>query len=514
MATVFDLARLQPDKVAVRFTHETTSTSFRALAQAAADAAAWMVAAGLQPGDTLALLCENRVELLTYALGARRVGLYYAPVSTHTKPRELAHILRSSGARALVVSARTWLLAQQADAPALMPCSLLPADAGDLQNGLALPLAQTAPRSAELDEGLPTSLIGRDFLFSSGTTGQPSGIRKPMVPWDQRNEPDREVAAWQQAFGFDADAVYFAAAPLYHAAPLRYALRVLECGGTCVLMDRFDALQALQALTTERITHSQWVPTMFVRMLALPPQERERWAPRGMRMAIHAAAPCAPAVKRAMIDWWGPIVHEYYAGSEGVGMTAIDSHEWLAHPGSVGRARVGVLHIADEQGHELPLGEDGTVWFEGGPRFEYVGDPEKTARTYNARGWATYGDIGHVDAEGYLYLSDRRADLILCGGVNVYPREIEDVLGLHPQVADAAVIGVPDGDMGAVPKAFVQLRAGADETALRTALDAHCRHHLSSIKVPRSFEFRAAIPRLDSGKLLRRALRDDTPSTP
>ncbi|QHE83948.1 AMP-binding protein [Hydrogenophaga sp. BPS33] len=508
MPSIFDLARAQPEKVAVRFLQPRAELRFRELAQAAADAAAWMVSIGLQGGETIALLCENRVELLAFALGARRVGLYYTPVSTHAKPRELAHILRNSGARALVASANTQALAVQAGAPGLMPCFLLPSEQGD--PALAWPAAQTTARTGDLDDGLPARCIGRDFLYSSGTTGQPSGIRKPMLPWDRRHEPDPEVAAWQRAFGFDAESVYFSAAPLYHAAPLRYAIRVLECGGTCVLMDRFDAEQALQALCTEGITHSQWVPTMFVRMLALPAELRERWTPSGMRVAIHAAAPCAPHVKRAMIAWWGPIVHEYYAGSEGVGMTAIDSHEWLAHPGSVGRARVGVLHITDESGRELPTGEDGVVWFEGGPRFEYVGDPEKTARAYNDRGWATYGDIGHVDAEGYLTLSDRRADLILCGGVNVYPREIEDVLGQHPDVADVAVVGVPDADMGAVPVAFVQPRAGVtDEDALRAALVAHGREHLSSIKLPRRFEFRSHIPRLESGKLLRRALRDE-----
>lgn len=509
MPSIFDFARSQPEKVAVRFVQPRAELRYRELAQAAADAAAWMVSLGLQGGETIALLCENRVELLAFALGARRVGLYYTPVSTHAKPQELAHILRNSGARALVATANTQTLALQAGAPGLMPCFLLPAEKGD--PALGWPAAQTDPRIADLDEGLPTRCVGRDFLYSSGTTGQPSGIRKPMVPWERRHEPDPEVVAWQHAFGFDANAVYFSAAPLYHAAPLRYALRVLECGGTCVLMDRFDAEQALQALSAESITHSQWVPTMFVRMLALPANVRERLTPRGMRVAIHAAAPCQPTTKRAMIDWWGPILYEYYAGSEGVGMTAIDSHEWLTHPGSVGRARVGVLHITDEDGRELPNGEDGVVWFEGGPRFEYFDDPCKTARAYNSRGWATYGDIGHVDSEGYLTLSDRRVDLILCGGVNVYPREIEDVLGQHSDVADAAVVGVPDADMGAVPVAFVQPRAGVtEEDALRAALEAHCRLHLSSIKVPRRFEFRSTIPRLESGKLLRRALRDES----
>lgn len=519
MPSIFELAQRHPHRIALRVLPHGQPMSYRQLAESAADAAAWMLAIGLRAGDTIALLCENRSELLALVLGARRIGLYYTPANTHSAPRELQHILASSGARALVVSPALASLAWRAvgERSPELGVFMLP---GDTPGGTTREapggwsLMRPPCRTAGLDEALAPAPLGRDFLYSSGTTGLPSGIRKPLVPWEERHAEDREVQAWRQAFGFDEHAVYFSAAPLYHAAPLRYAVRVLECGGSCVLMDRFDAQAALSALNEWQVTHSQWVPTMFVRLLALPAQVRARSTPQGMRAAIHAAAPCPPDVKRAMIDWWGPVLHEYYAGSEGIGMTAIDSHEWLAHPGSVGRARVGVVHITDDTGRELPVGEDGQVWFEGGPRFEYFGDPAKTARAYNPQGWATYGDIGHLDAEGYLYLSDRRADLILSGGVNVYPREVEEVLLLHPRVADAAVVGVPDADMGSVPKAFVRLGdgtlpQGVPAEALRTELQAFCRDRLAGIKVPRDIEFRAELPRLESGKLLRRQLREE-----
>lgn len=519
MPSIFELARRHPHKTALRVLPNGRAMSYLQLAQAASGAASWMLEIGLRAGDTLALLCENRAELLALAFGARRIGLYYTLASTHSAPRELRHILASSGARALVVSQAQVPLARQSvdelgpgNGVFVLPDDDLGATHGSDAGGW--PTVRPFSCAGSLDEGLPPAPLGRDFLYSSGTTGMPSGIRKPLVPWEDRDQEDREVLAWRRAFGFDERAVYFSAAPLYHAAPLRYAMRVLECGGSCVLMDRFDAQAALSALNAWQVTHSQWVPTMFVRLLALPAQVRAAGTPHPMRAAIHAAAPCPPAVKRAMIDWWGPILHEYYAGSEGIGMTAIDSHEWLAHPGSVGRARVGIVHITDDAGRELAAGEDGQVWFEGGPQFEYFGDPDKTARAYNRHGWATYGDIGHLDAEGYLYLSDRRADLILSGGVNVYPREVEEVLLLHPRVADAAVVGMADADMGSVPRAFVQLHGrvllqGAAAEALRAELQAFCRGRLAGIKVPRAIEFLAEMPRLESGKLLRRRLRED-----
>ncbi|WP_424457948.1 AMP-binding protein [Ottowia sp.] len=509
---MFDLARIHPDKTALRFLPGAEPVTFIELAQAAAQAASWMLSIGLQQGDTLALLCENRVELLAFALGARRIGLYYTPISTHLRPRELTHILVNSGAKALVTSIRLEQLAHEVVNGSPLPLGgfLLPTGgpAGTWpQVQLPLPLPQTANT---LDDDLPPAPVGRDFLYSSGTTGLPSGIRKPMVAWEARHQEDPEIAAWRRSFGFDQNAIYFSPAPLYHAAPLRYAMRVLECGGSCILMDRFDAESALAALNDWHITHSQWVPTMFSRMLALPPDVRARAVPRDMRAAIHAAAPCPPAIKRAMIDWWGPVIYEYYAGSEGIGMTAIDSHEWLAHPGSVGKAKVGTVRITDDHGNLQSEGQTGTVWFEGGPQFAYHADAEKTARAYNSKGWASYGDIGHLDSEGYLYLSDRRADLILSGGVNIYPREVEDILTEHPSVADAAVIGIPDDDMGEVVKAFVKPRNRFADETFRLELASWCRERLSGIKIPRVFEFREDIPRLESGKLLRRRLREQT----
>lgn len=508
MPSVFDLARTHPDKTALRFLPDGNPLTFRELAQAAADTASWMLSIGLQPGDTLALLCENRAELLIFALASRRVGIYYTPISTHLRPRELAHILKSSSAQALVTTAKFVQLAQEVGSECRLPLGGFVLASEGVQT--SWPKVTLTHKSHTLDDELPATPMGRDFLYSSGTTGLPSGIRKPLVPWERRHEEDPEVSAWRRSFDFNESSIYFSAAPLYHAAPLRYAIRVLECGGTCILMDRFDAKGALTALNDWRVTHSQWVPTMFIRMLALPQELRTRCVPQHMRAAIHAAAPCPPAVKRAMIEWWGPIIYEYYAGSEGIGMTAIDSHEWLAHPGSVGKAKVGIVRITDDQGILQPPEQAGIVWFEGGPRFEYHGDADKTARAYNSRGWATYGDVGHLDAEGYLYLSDRRSDLILSGGVNVYPREIEDVLIQHPGVADVAVIGVPDDDMGEVVKAFVKPLNQSATDALREEILQFCRQMLSSIKVPKFLEFKEELPRLESGKLLRRRLREET----
>ncbi len=274
--------------------------------------------------------------------------------------------------------------------------------------------------------------LGRDLLYSSGTTGRPKGVLKPLWPAHLRGQADPEALGTARLMGVGEDTVYLSPAPLYHAAPLRYTLRVLELGGSAVIMERFDAQSALELIERHRVTHSQWVPTMFGRLLKLPDDVRRRHDLSSHRVAIHAAAPCPVDVKRAMLDWWGDILMEYYAGSEGCGTTMINSQEWRSRPGSVGRATTGQLHIVDDQGRELPAGEIGQVFFSGGGTFSYLNDPEKTRQAINERGWFTYGDIGHVDAEGYLFLSDRRADLILSGGVNLYPQEIENALARHP----------------------------------------------------------------------------------
>ena len=309
-------------------------------------------------------------------------------------------------------------------------------------------------------------------------------------------------------FGYRRDCRYLSPAPLYHAAPLRHCMTVIKLGGSVFVMEHFDAERSLHWIAQLRITHSQWVPTMFVRMLKLPEDVRKRHDLSSMQVAVHAAAPCPVEVKQRMLDWWGPIVFEYYAGTENNGFCTITPQQWLQHQGSVGRACQGVLHICDEEGNELPAGETGLVYFSDGPVFEYHNDPDRTAQTRNAKGWSTLGDIGRLDEEGYLYLVDRRAFMIISGGVNIYPQEAESVLIGHPKVADVAVIGVPSEDLGEAVKAVVQLLdPSAAGPAMEAELLAYCRQHLASFKCPRSVDFDAALPRHPTGKLYKQLLR-------
>jgi len=306
------------------------------------------------------------------------------------------------------------------------------------------------------------------------------------------------------------ETVYLSTAPLYHSAPLRYNAMVHRCGGTSIVMRKFDAEASLQLIERYRVTHSQWVPTMFVRLLRLPPEVRARHDLSSHRLAVHAAAPCPVEIKRQMLDWWGPILYEYYSGTEGNGQTAIAPQEWLAHPGSVGRPVLGEVHILDESGRELPPGEAGLVYFAGGPRFEYFKDPAKTAAAYNAQGWSTLGDVGYVDAEGYLYLTDRISHMIISGGVNIYPREVEDVLLGHPAVEDVAVFGIPHAEFGEEVKAAVQLVRGADgspPTVDAAELIDYCRARLAHLKCPRSIDFHAELPRHQTGKIYKAELK-------
>jgi long-chain acyl-CoA synthetase len=346
------------------------------------------------------------------------------------------------------------------------------------------------------------------MLYSSGTTGRPKGIRRPLdlAPMGQ-GLPG--AVPFLRALGLQDGGVYLTPAPLYHAAPLAWSLGAQRLGATVVVMERFDPVDMLRLIERHRVTHVQLVPTMFVRMLKLPEADRKRFDLSSLAAAVHAAAPCPVDIKRQMIDWWGPIISEYYSATEGSGATFLDSEEWLAHPGSVGRPMLGEAHIVDEDGTELPPGETGTIYFSGGNPFEYHNDPQKTADTKDRRGWSTVGDVGYLDGDGYLYLTDRKTFMIISGGVNIYPQEAENVLVGHPKVMDVAVIGVPNPDLGEEVKAVVQPvdwnDAGDD---LASELLEYCRAHLSGFKCPKSIDFEPELPRLDSGKLYKRQLRD------
>jgi long-chain acyl-CoA synthetase len=349
---------------------------------------------------------------------------------------------------------------------------------------------------------------GDFMLYSSGTTGRPKGIRRPLS-FAPMGTGMLGAVPFLQAIGFGEGDTYLCPAPLYHAAPMGWSMGTHRLGGTVVVMERFDPEHALALIEREQVTHAQFVPTMFVRMLKLPQEVRDRHDVSSLQTVVHAAAPCPVEVKREMIDWWGPIISEYYSSTEGVGATFITADDWLAHPGSVGKPMIGEPHILDDDGNELPVGDVGTIWFDGGLTFEYHNDPVKTAAVYNDVGWRSVGDMGRLDEDGYLYLTDRKAFMIISGGVNIYPQEAEDVLVTHPKVLDVAVFGVPDPEMGEQVKAVVQPLDWADTgPALESELLSYCRDHLSAYKCPRSIDFERELPRLDTGKLYKRVLRD------
>jgi long-chain acyl-CoA synthetase len=460
--------------------------------------------AGLRPGDHIAFMLENRWEFLAIAWAAQRSGLYYTPVGSRLQADELAYIVDNCEARVFIASAAVADVAAKitADTPRV---------------GLRLMLDGTAEgftsyqdrTSAAPATPLPDEVEGMDMLYSSGTTGRPKGVKPalPLAPMGTSNPLTQLIAL---LFPPDGTSVYLSPAPLYHAAPLRYCMSFLRFGATIVIMERFDPEQALQAIETHRVTHSQWVPTMFIRMLKLPAEIRERYDLSSLRYAVHAAAPCPIPVKEQMIEWWGPVLHEYYAGTEGNCFVYTGSADWLAHKGTVGRPLLGVVHVCDEGGSELPAGDVGTLYFSDGPTFEYHGDAAKTAssRDPKGRGWTTLGDVGYVDADGFLFLTDRLSHMIISGGVNIYPQEAENILAVHPKVVDVAVIGVPDPEMGEQVKAVVQ-PAGEAGPPLERELIAYCREHLAHYKCPKSIDFRDELPRQPTGKLLKRVLRDE-----
>ena len=502
-------AATTPDKPAVIMGGSGETLTFAELEAGSARLANYLRAAGLQRGDVVALVSDNTARVYEVYWAAQRSGLYVTAVNHHLSAPETAYIVRDCGAKALVVSAGVAGLAAAVEDHVDVPVRL--AFGGEIPGASSYSDydAELAGVSAEPPADQPR---GADMLYSSGTTGRPKGI-KPALPDRQVDEPgDTYQAIFGPMYGFDTETVYLSPAPLYHAAPLRFTATVQALGGTVVVMERFDPERALTLIDRYSVTHSQWVPTMFVRMLKLPDDVRAQYDVSSMEVAIHAAAPCPVEVKQAMIDWWGPVLHEYYAATEAIGITFIDSAQWLERPGSVGRAGLGIIHICDDEGADVEPGEIGTVYFEReAPSFEYHNDPGKTtaARHPEHENWATTGDLGYIDADGFLYLTDRKAFMIISGGVNIYPQEVEDALALHPKVDDVAVIGVPDEEMGEKVKAVVQTPEGVEAgPELERELIEFVRERIAHYKAPASVDFTDFLPRTPTGKLVKRELRD------
>jgi long-chain acyl-CoA synthetase len=497
-------ARTKPDKIAYQMAGTGKAITYRELDELSNQGAHLFRSLGLNAGDHIAFLIENGLAFMEICWAAQRSGLYYTAISRYLTQDEIAYIVKDCGARVVITTPKCadqirGLVSESPGAPFFyMIDEPLPGFRSWDRELAQQPITPIADEVA-----------GYDMLYSSGTTGRPKGIKRESEhnPIDLPNPFLKILCA--DMCGMTSDSIYLSPAPLYHAAPLRFNMMAISLGGTSIIMESFDAEEFLKLVEKHKVTQSQLVPTMFVRMLKLPEEVRKRYNVASLKGAIHAAAPCPVDVKAKMIEWWGPILIEYYAGSEGNGVTVSTSQQWLTHRGTVGRAVVGKVRILDENDGELPAGQIGTVYFADAPVFAYHNDPEKTRRAYNAKGWSTLGDVGYLDDEGFLYLTDRKSYMIISGGVNIYPQETEDVLITHADVADVAVFGVPNEEMGEEVKAVVQphdmAKAGK---ALEAELILYCRKHLSPIKCPRSIDFEAELPRTPTGKLVKRHLRD------
>ncbi|MBB3034206.1 acyl-CoA synthetase [Alteriqipengyuania lutimaris] len=494
-------AATRPDHAAIVNATSGRTITYGELDAFANRAARWLRARGAARGTSVGLLLENRPLYLEMVWATQRMGAMLVPIATRLTAPEIAYILADAECTLLLTSRAfadvTGELARIA--PGL---TIIDVDS-DAFTG------EIAEQSAEMIED---PVPGQYMLYSSGTTGRPKGIVPPPPPSEDITTPNALVGLATMGVGMPSDGsmVYLSPAPLYHAAPLGWCTTVHRLGGTVVIMEKFTPEGALAAIEKYRVTDSQWVPTHFVRMLKLPEEERTKYDLSSHQRAIHAAAPCPVPIKQAMIEWWGPIIQEYYAGSEGIGMSLVKSEEWLARPGTVGRMIYGKAHVCAEDGSELPPGETGLLFFENETLPSYHKDPGKTADAMHERGWMTLGDIGHVDEDGFIFLTDRKSHMIISGGVNIYPQEIENLLVAHDKVLDAAVIGAPDPDLGERVVAVIQpVDFDTAGEALEEELRAFLEPQLSRVKMPRRFDFRPELPREANGKLYKRELREE-----
>ena len=492
-----------PDKPAVIMAGSGEVVTYRQLDERSNQGAHLLRSLGLTRGDHIAICMENNAHYHAIAWAAQRSGIYYTTVSSRLTGPEIEYIVDDCDARVFISSREKRELAQEltGKCPKLIARFAVNGDVQGFESWETATSKQPKTPVADESEGAP-------MLYSSGTTGRPKGVKHPL-PTGPIGTPMPLLNLIMGMYQATPDAIYLSPAPLYHSAPLGWTMSFMRTGATIVVMEHFDAELALALIEKHRATHSQWVPTMFVRMLKLPEAARAKYDVSSMRVAVHAAAPCPVEVKEKMIGWWGPVLFEYYAGTEGQGFVAVNSEEWLAHRGSVGRALTAKLHILDDEFNELPIGEIGTIYFESNATYSYHKDPAKTASAKSPQGWSTLGDVGYVDAEGWLYLTDRKAFMIISGGVNIYPQETENCLIGHPKVTDCAVVGVPNEDFGEEVKAVVQPASMADAgPELERELIEWCKARISPIKCPRSVDFMEELPRHPTGKLYKRLLKD------
>lgn len=502
--SISDIARRRPDHLAAIDYDSGETLSFGALDRASLALSKLLRDRRVGSEDEVAILMENCADYFVAIWAIRRTAMYIVPVNWHLRPEKIRYIVENSGARAIITTPRLIETACAAtkDNAGLAARLIF----GPCQSGFE---SIEALRSSQADRPDRPELDGAPLYYSEGTSGKPKGVLRPLTG-EPFGAPSLVEQAMTGTYLIDEKTIYLSPAPLYHAAPIGWTMMVQRIGGTVVLLRSFDPERALQAIDGLHVTHAQFVPTHFVRMLRMPQHAREQYDLSSLRVVVHAAAPCPPEVKRQILDWLGLIVYEYYGGSERCGFTAISPQKALTHPGSVGRSLVGAIRIVDPHTEdEVRVGEVGLVYFEAAQPFEYYGEPGKSAACFNAAGWGTMGDMGYVDIDGYLYLTDRMCNMVISGGVNIYPHEIEDLLTLHPFADDIAVIGLPDPEYGERLQAFVKLMpevAADNQTA--DLLIAHCRANLASYKCPRGIAFIKEMPRLPREKLLKRHLID------
>lgn len=498
-------AKSHPDKPAYIMAGSGEVVTFKQLNHRSNQIAHAFRAAGCNPGDTVAIFAENSPRYFEVCWAAQRSGLYYVAISSRLTAPEVQYIIEDSGAQLFIAGASKANVATEAKAlTGVKDCWSIDGHIDGFE-----PMETLQSRYPITP--IPDECAGTDMLYSSGTTGRPKGIRPPLTP-DAPIDADNVLMQIAKGMsGASDESVYLSPAPLYHAAPLRWCMTFTRFGSTLIIMEKFDPENFLKYVEQYKVTHTQTVPTMFVKMLKLPDDACTKYDVSSMKFCIHAAAPCPVPIKEKMMEWWGPVIHEYYAGSEGNGMTWAMPDQWLSHKGTVGAAIWGEVHICDEQGNELPIGEEGQIYFGGTPPPNYHNSPDKNKDALNPKhaDWSSLGDIGKLDEDGFLYLTDRKAFMIISGGVNIYPQECENILITHPKVADCAVIGVPDEDFGESVKAVVQPAAGeAHSPELAEELMAFCHANLAKIKCPKSIDFDPELPRHPTGKLYKRLIRD------